>query len=344
MSQEPKISVIVPVYNVEKTLRRCLNSILEQTFKDFEVILVDDGSTDNGGAICDEYIKIHSNFRVIHKNNEGLGPTRNAGIAIAKGEYLYHCDSDDWLKPTLLENAYNAIKTSDADVCLFGYDMLVESKEGVKSWGKVTMADGNYTNLEEAKKFFVRNYNNGFSVLCAWNRMYKRSFIIDNQILFPNLRRCQDIAYSFLLFDKVNKLVVLNETLYCYVIQPGTFKGRSFDEMIDIYLQINKMSIDQFKQWGLLDNKQKELLNNRTCESIANYSSYAFVSKYPKDKWINIKKIISNNYISLLYKNYNNIKHSFFMKLFRFAILLKSRKLLFAVCKLHEMKQVKNER
>ncbi len=334
----PKISVIVPVYNVEKTLRRCLDSILEQTFKDFEVILVDDGSTDNGGAICDEYSEKYSNFNVIHKNNEGLGPTRNAGIAIAKGEYLYHCDSDDWLKPTLLENAYTAIKNSEADVCLFGYDMLVESKEETRLWGQVTMPSGCFSKSNDIKKFFVENYHNSFSVLSACNRMCRRSFIIEKEIFFPCLRRSQDIAYSFSLFDKIERLVVLNDTLYCYVIEPGKFKGRSYDEMIDIYLQINKMSINQFTQWRLLDNKQEELLNNRTCEAIANYSSYAFVTKYPKDKWINIKKLINNSNINNLYKNYNNIKHSLFMRLFCLAIHLKSSTLIFVICKLHEMK------
>lgn len=341
MNKLPKVSIIVPVYNVEKTLRRCLDSILDQTFKDYEVILVDDGSTDTGGTICDEYVNKYSNFSVIHKENEGLGPTRNAGIAVAKGEYLYHCDSDDWLKSNLLEVAYDAIHSTDSDVCIFGYDMYAEIAEKLKPWGQVTISSGEYINPSEVKKFFVENYHNGFSVLCAWNRLYKRSFIIDHQIWFPNLRRCQDIAYSFLLFDKIKHLVVLNETLYCYIIQPGTFKGRSFDEMINIYLQINKMSIEQFTCWNLLDNYQKLLLNNRTCESVANYSSYAFVYKYPNEKWNNINNLINNNDLCQLFQCYDNRKQSLFMKLYCFAFRIKSKWLLYAVCKLHEMKQVK---
>lgn len=101
----PEITVVVPVYNVEKTLDRCIKSILNQSFTDYEVVLVDDGSTDSSGTICDRYVESHSNFRVIHKKNEGLGPTRNAGMKAANGKFIYHCDSDDWLEKDLLKNA-----------------------------------------------------------------------------------------------------------------------------------------------------------------------------------------------------------------------------------------------
>ena len=96
--ENPIISVLVPVYNVENTLDRCLQSILKQTFQNFEILLIDDGSTDGSGALCDKYAEKYSNIRVIHKDNEGLGPTRNRGIKEARGEFIYHCDSDDWIK------------------------------------------------------------------------------------------------------------------------------------------------------------------------------------------------------------------------------------------------------
>lgn len=114
------ISVIVPVYNVEKYLRICLDSILSQTYKELEVILVDDGSKDSSGEICDEYAERHGNFRVIHKNNAGLGMARNSGLEVASGSYVYFLDSDDFIDKYEIERLVQAISSNGVDVCLAG--------------------------------------------------------------------------------------------------------------------------------------------------------------------------------------------------------------------------------
>ena len=339
MVSPPAISVIVPVYNVEKTLRRCLDSILAQTFTDYEVILVNDSSKDSSGAICDEYVEKYSNFCVIHKENEGLGPTRNAGIRKACGEYLYHCDSDDWLKTDLLATAYQAISSNNADVCIFGYEIFDGSMDELTPFGKVTLPNGRFSKQNEVRKFFVEHYHNSFSVLTACNRLSRRAFILDNDIWFPDLRRAQDIAYSFELFDKLTNLVTIEDTLYCYVIEPGVFKGRSYDEMIDIYMQINKKSCRQFQRWKLLDKRQETLLNNLTCENIANYSSYAMIVKYPEQNQEILEKLVSNQAVVNLMKGYRNEKHSLFMRLFSLAICFHSKRLLYAICKWHERRR-----
>jgi glycosyltransferase involved in cell wall biosynthesis len=333
-----KISVLVPVYNVEKSLDRCMESILNQTFKDIEIIMVDDGSTDGSPAICDRYGEKYDNVKVIHKENEGLGPTRDRGVREASGEYIYHCDSDDWLKEDLLEKAYEAITKADADVCIFGYDLFTEENGEMKPYGNVHLADGLYTSHGEITKLFVDNYYNGFIVMSAWNRLYKRSFIVDNELWFPALRRAQDMAYSMLLFDKLTKVVTLEEALYCYIIEPGTFKGRSFDEMLEIYWQINDFASDYFSRWGLLDENQRTLLDNRTCEAIANYSSYALVTKYPEQREGNLQHLVSDEKLVRLFKNYKNVKKSKFMTLFCTAMKLKSKKLVYEVAKMHEKK------
>ncbi len=333
-----KISVLVPVYNVEKSLDRCMESILNQTFKDIEIIMVDDGSTDGSPAICDRYGEKYDNVEVIHKENEGLGPTRDRGVREASGEYIYHCDSDDWLKEDLLEKAYEAITKADADVCIFGYDLFTEENGEMKPYGNVHLADGLYTSHGEITKLFVDNYYNGFIVMSAWNRLYKRSFIVDNELWFPALRRAQDMAYSMLLFDKLTKVVTLEEALYCYIIEPGTFKGRSFDEMLEIYWQINDFASDYFSRWGLLDENQRTLLDNRTCEAIANYSSYALVTKYPEQREGNLQHLVSDEKLVRLFKNYKNVKKSKFMTLFCTAMKLKSKKLVYEVAKMHEKK------
>lgn len=333
------ISVLVPVYNVEKTLERCLESILKQTFKDYEVIMVDDGSTDNGGAICDRYAEKYENFRVIHKKNEGLGPTRNIGIREAQGEYIYHCDSDDWLKEDLLEKAYSAITKADADVLVFGYDLFTEKNGKFLPYGTVTVKDETFTDKKAVQKFFTEQYFNSFVVLSAWNRLYKRAFLLENELFFPPLRRCQDMAYSLLLFDRIERLVTVKETYYCYIIEPGVYKGRSFEEMLGIYCKVYEMAAESFKKWELFEGKNEQKLVNNVCEQLANYSAYAFAEKY-KDEWKqNTKLLLNDERVKKYFSEYKNINNSRFMALFTLGVKLRSPHMLLAVSKLVRKKQ-----
>ena len=327
------ISVLVPVYNVENTLERCVESILKQTFKDFEIVLVNDGSTDNSGAICDKYAEQYENIRVIHKENEGLGPTRNVGIKEARGEYIYHCDSDDWLKEDLLEKVYKSAIETEAQVVVFGYDIFTERDGGFIPFDSITADNAVFSDKKAVQKYFSEQYFNSFFVLSACNRMYKRSFLIENDIYFPPLRRCQDMAYSMLLFDNVEKLTVLKESFYCYVIEPGVFKGRAYEEMLETYCTIYNITSEYFEKWGLFCGDLKQRLTNQICEHIANYSSYAFVIKFKDDK-NNIKTLFSNDNANKYFKNYSNTKKSRFMMLFCLAMRLKISFIMLNVCKL----------
>lgn len=327
------ISVLVPVYNVENTLDRCLNSILNQTFKDFEIVLVNDGSTDNSGALCDEYAKKYDNISVIHKENEGLGPTRNAGIRAAKGEYVYHCDSDDWLKEDLLEKAYKAAVETEAQVVVFGYDIFTEKDGNFIPFDSIGAENGVYSDKASVRKYFTEQYFNSFFVLSACNRLYKRSFLTENEIYFPPLRRCQDMAYSMLLFDKVEKLTVLKEAFYCYVIEPGVFKGRAYEEMLETYCTIYNITAEYFDKWGLFGGELKQRLTNQICEHIANYSAFAFVVKF-KGENKNIKHLLKNKDARGYFTKYKNTKKSKFMLLFCLAMRLKSATFMLTVCKL----------
>lgn len=120
----PKISIIVPVYKAEKYLNRCVDSILAQTFTDFELLLIDDGSPDKSGEICDEYARKDSRVRVIHKENGGVSSARQRGLDESIGEYTIHADPDDWVEPTMLEELYNKANKEDADmvICDFFYE------------------------------------------------------------------------------------------------------------------------------------------------------------------------------------------------------------------------------
>ncbi|HEL7541574.1 TPA: glycosyltransferase, partial [Enterococcus faecalis] len=128
----PKISIIVPVYNVEKYLEKCVRSILAQTFTDFELILVDDGSPDSSGAMCDQFAEQDERVKVIHKENGGLSDARNAGIEIATGEYLGFVDSDDYIADDMYELLYTNIVKEDADLSICGIYDVYEGKEPVE--------------------------------------------------------------------------------------------------------------------------------------------------------------------------------------------------------------------
>ena len=321
---EPLISVLVPVYNVEKTLARLVESIFNQSFKEFEIIFVNDGSTDNSGALCDEYASRYDNIKVIHKENEGLGPTRNVGIREASGKYIYHCDSDDWIKEDLLEKAYRRLEETNADMVVFGYEIFTENNGEIVSYKKILPGEKLLTDSLEIRKEFTKHYFDSFVMMSACNRMYRRSFIVDNDLYFPPLRRCQDMAYSFLLFNKIEKLALINEAYYCYIIEPGVYKGRSYNEMIEIYQTIFSMASDAFSGWGLYDAETKEKLNDYVCEQIANYSSYAFAVKYRDQRKTNILALKKNKAIREMFLKYKNVKKSRFMQMFCLGIRLRS--------------------
>lgn len=161
----PKISVIVPVYNAEKYLRECIDSILAQTFTDFELVLVDDGSPDNCGAICDEYAAKHDNVRVFHQTNQGINKTRRNGVMNAKGEWVVFSDDDDSLTPDALESLYSL---SD------GTDLVIGFPDTPKQGSQLSM-DEFKSSAITAKKFPP----------CPWAKLYRRSLFNDNTFDFP---------------------------------------------------------------------------------------------------------------------------------------------------------------
>lgn len=334
----PKVSVIVPVYNVEKTLRRCVNSIYAQTFQDFEVILVDDGSPDKSGEICDQIAQEHPNVKVIHKDNEGLGPTRDCGMDIASGDYIYHCDSDDWFEPEMLENIVAAIERYEADVVIFGYHLLTEGSDGTyKTYGYTLVPNGYYEG-DAVRQFYVDNYFNSFSVMSACNRLCRRSFLIDNKIRFPKMRRSQDMAYSLILFDKINKLVTLNEAYYDYVITPGVFKTKNVQEMMDLAFTVYNYTKEYFTKWNLYSKNLQQRIEKGTCIRIANVGSFFLVVKTPENANNDAKAIINKPVLRELLKR-NRFYSSWFMSLFQISVLIKSRLFLLFVCKLQHRKK-----
>ena len=215
-----KISIIVPCYNVEQYLSKCIDSILNQTYQNFEVWLVDDGSPDRCGEICDEYAKKDARIKVIHKKNGGLADARNVALDVITGEYVVCVDSDDYISPTHIEGLYHLIEKYGADVSVNTFCPFYEgaspnpSPKSAKDW----VLDG----LHATEMMF---YQEHFDTT-AWGKMYKASLF--DGIRYPKGLLFEDLPTTYRLLLKANKVVFNDEQSYFYLLRSNSIEGAAF--------------------------------------------------------------------------------------------------------------------
>ena len=179
----PKVSVIIPVYNVEPYLRQCLDSVVNQTLRDIEIICVDDGSPDNCGMIIDEYAKNDNRIIAIHKENGGYGSAINKGLEIAKGEYIGIVESDDWIEINMYEELYNNAIQYNADITKGSFYSVIDSEK------KIKQKNNKIINLYRPKPFVLTEYPKLIDIHASlWSAIYKRDFVTQN-----NLRVVEDV-------------------------------------------------------------------------------------------------------------------------------------------------------
>lgn len=204
----PLVSIIVPIYNVEKYLKRCVDSLLAQSYSNLEIILVDDGSPDNCPVICDDYAERDHRVKVIHKPNGGLSDARNVGIAISKGEYITFVDSDDYVASDCIDTFIISAMQNNADIVCAGLEIV--DGDGLTYDYRKTDYPFSITGIEAVRKLFRDEYPFNFS--CG--KLYHRE-LWDN-VSFPKGRLYEDIATTYRVFSKASKIVCLVETLYYY--------------------------------------------------------------------------------------------------------------------------------
>ena len=210
MESNPKISVIVPVYKAEKYIHRCIDSLLAQTFKNFELLLIDDGSPDSSGKICDEYASIDSRVRVFHKENGGVSSARQYGLEHAVGDYVIHADPDDWVESEMLQELYNKAISENADMVICDY-YLFDLSTNRKTYVKVSPP----LNSEELLAKII----SGEVHASLWNKLIKRTLFFGNKIAFiEGLNMYEDLSVMFRLVYFANKIAYVPEPLYYYVI------------------------------------------------------------------------------------------------------------------------------
>ena len=240
------ISIIVPVYNVEKYISRCIESILCQTFTNFELILVDDGSPDNSVSICEKYMEKDARVSLIHKENGGLSSARNAGIDSAKGEYLLFVDGDDVIHPKTLEILYSNLKDSNAQIsignfCRFHNDSELSFQTGDEN------AQSSNSGIQVLEKLYDRNDASRYASACG--KLIKRSLF--ENVRFPVGRLFEDEFTTYLLYYKAHKVSVTEKVLYYYFVN---------DEGITRNLTIQKYFDEYDAQWKrILFYKEKNL-------------------------------------------------------------------------------------
>lgn len=210
---KPIISVIVPVYNAEKYLDQCINSIIHQTYSNIEVLLIENGSQDNSGAICDKYMKSDRRVHVYHYEKLGLSKARNIGIKLAKGEIIAFVDSDDWINDNMLYLLLEAMLSYDVDMAICTHDKFGDILYTPK-------CDKNITCLTQQQYLDIFTINDEKNSPAVWQRLYKRKNIID--IEFAENEVYEDIVWSIRAILKSKRMVYVDDALYHYRIRPGS--------------------------------------------------------------------------------------------------------------------------
>ncbi len=244
----PKISVIVPIYNVDQYLEKCVHSLLNQTEQDLEIILVDDGSPDKCPEMCDSFAKQDDRIVVIHKKNGGLSDARNAGLDIAKGEYISFVDSDDYIAVNMYEQMLDSIETYDADMAICNLLKVDESGNALEDKQLLPIRDGCFTPDDI---FHCFTQPGGWKYVPVWNKLYKRNLF--QTLRFPVGKLHEDEFLFHRVVYSCKRIVGVAEPLYFYLIRPNSITSQSFSPK---RMDIGEALLDQYdfaKEKGLAE-------------------------------------------------------------------------------------------
>ena len=237
--EQPLITVAITVYNIKDYLQRSIDSVRNQTYRNLEILLVDDGSTDGSERICDEYEKMDSRIRSIHKKNGGPSEARNIAIEQAKGEYIAFVDGDDWIDEDMYENMYLAIRKSKADLAVCAYKEV--SKKHIPDPTNDTIL---YFDKDEALESFIKEEEDVCIQNAAWNKLFKRELL--KELRFPVGKLYEEIVFTTKLLHEADKVVYLNQGYYNYVvdrvgsIMNAGVNARIFTDQIPLYYEKRK--------------------------------------------------------------------------------------------------------
>lgn len=306
MEDKFKVSIIIPVYNVEDYLVCCVNSILNQTYKNFELILVDDGSVDKSAEICDEYHKKDTRVKVIHKKNGGLSSARNAGLDVAKGKYIIFVDSDDFVANNFCEKLIKGIEENSAEIAICNYSEF-ENSDMKKECS--TSENVSKDIILTGKKACKRVYGpEGVKYTVAWAKIYKKECF--ENIRFPVEKVHEDEYVTYKILYSAKNVLVLSETLYFYRIHSNSIMGRGFSlHRYDVFPAYDER-INFFKE-----NKEFELLAMTQKRKELLLARYSIIAKKKKiyNKVPDVYKFSFFKAFRILKKELTNDELEYFM-------------------------------
>lgn len=303
------ISIIVPVYNVENYIQQCLKSLMVQTYKNIEIIIIDDGSTDNTGKICDDYAKIDNRITIVHKKNEGVSSARNTGLNIAKGEIIAFCDGDDYPNNNMYELMYNKMKEYDADIVISNYNIIKNDKVIQKPDFKMIP---NLMNKNEFLYYMSGKYYRGFTA----NKLYNKSLISKSKVFFNNdITRCEDMLFNVQLSEFLEKAVYINEHLYNYRFVINSASHCKYNSAILSELEAYEMIIYNVEKIS----KTNKIKYEEACLETALGIRHLYITS-------KIKNMEDYEYI-------NKIIDKYYYNVMKFANIGIKRKIYFMFCK-----------
>lgn len=283
--QKPLVSIIVPVYNAEKYLPACLDSICNQTLRELEIIVVDDGSTDASGKIAEEYAGRDERIRVIHKRNGNPGATRNAGLGLVTGEYVGFVDSDDWIEPEMFHLLYEKAQEDDLDITITG--VTVEYVRDNLRKNRLLNEYVNKVDISPLEAFLLLRERSLFAVV--YNKLYRTELLMRCEIRFMEILPYEDLVFNLRAFMFVKRIGFLPDSPYHYMCRDNMGAANSFSSY---HLQACEITNNTFRQFFRMYNwNDTEIETYLRSRRISDYSSYA-ISCYKKNSPITRKERI----------------------------------------------------
>ena len=312
----PEISIIVPVYNVEKYLKRCIDSILNQSFTNFELILVDDGSTDNSGKIIDEYAIKDERIKVIHKENGGQGSARNRGLDIAKGNYIGFVDSDDWIHKDMYKCMYQIINEDSTDIVQVGHNTV----EKYTKDKRCNINDLNIICIDNIiEKFTDCNSFEILPLIFPVNKLYRRE--LWKNLRFPEGKFAEDLRIIYKIYDITTKYKIIDYNFYNYYMSPNSSTRGEF----------NIKKLEDLEAWEemfqFFKNKYSDIdISNLKAVFCRRLLRYYFLTCEYKNIQIDLKKKFNSNVKNVLKSKKLNYKEKSVYLLFRISPILCKKK------------------
>lgn len=297
-----KISIVVPIYNVEKYLKKCVDSLISQTYKDIEIILVDDGSPDNCKKICDEYKIQDERIKVIHKKNGGLSDARNKGTEVATGEYILYVDADDFVEKTACEELAKIINKFNPDIICFNCNKINDKGENMIQNSSIYRYDNTKkTKVLTFEEAMIDNLYRKSIRYEAWSKIYKREIVIKEK--FPEGMLAEDFATFYKFLRKAKKIIYYDRCLYNYVVREGSIMS---EKKVKLYVDIYKTEHDIYMIFNTIckSQKEKEQLEKRHFNNLSKI--YAKLYKTSDEQYKKIELDVRNDMNKIKFKLLKN--------------------------------------